>query len=309
MDHCVKSQQELFWSLLNCRFLFGLFDVREDNPNKTNMAAREASQVLTRHQMSTKINASPLINSKENANKRKDRKDVFLSTVTKSSDTAKTMAENQTRAEEESIIYGARYEDARREYIQSTESQLPAPEIDAFLQIYRDNQCDPNRGRSNVNANVLTAGFIAASSESDCLPTLAAGLIRPLTQEQQQIIIAQHRYEHGYPDLEGHMIEEFLVEFENMALSAIGMLRARAGQYRCLRTANLYKEKYDYAKALKNAAPDPMAPIKGVNQTLMSACSPQSANRTALPRNEYVYAEEPVIEELSDEEIDADIVV
>ena len=80
MDHCVKRQQELFWSLLTVDFLFGLFDVQRNNQTNT---AREASQKLTRKQMSLKINQSPLINMTANDQVRSDRKDKFMETVAK----------------------------------------------------------------------------------------------------------------------------------------------------------------------------------------------------------------------------------
>ena len=273
--------------------------------------ARDASAKLTRSQMSSVINNSPLIDHATFAEDRKKRKEEFKGLVTKSAATAESMAEKMTRAYEESIIYGARYQISHREYTQSIESQMPSAEIEAFLQIYRNNQCGPNNDRSTVNANVLTAGFIAAACEGDCLPTLAAGLIRPLTQAQQQEIISVNMYEHGYPDMEGHMIEEFVAEFETMALSAVAMLRSRAGEYRSLRTTALYEEMYSTAKAIKDSAPDCMSPTRA-NPTLMAGSSPYSTTRTVLPpRNSTnVTAQVPYIEELSDgeTEIDGDLI-
>ena len=116
-----------------------------------------------------------------NRQTRENRKTQLRDLVTKSAATAESLADKMVRAEEESIIYGVRYESARRAYMESIQSQMPAAEIVAFLQIYRNTQCDPDNNRSNVNANVLIAGFVVAASEGDCLPTLAAGLIRPLT--------------------------------------------------------------------------------------------------------------------------------
>ena len=216
------------------------------------------------------------------------------------------MATKLTRVEEESIIYGDRYTKARKAYQDSIKSQLPAPEIGAFLKIYRDNQCDPNRRPSDVNTNVLTAGFIAASSESDCLPVLASILFCRLTDEQVNRIRFENKYDHGDPDIEGHMVNEFFEEFETMAMSAVDMLRARTGQYGNLRITDLYKRQYDAALAHHQDPPDPMAPISGVGEALMFTQSPQALNDTRGVSD--VHASAPFIEELTDEEIDADLV-
>ena len=284
-----------------CDYPFGLRGPGDREVVDTNMT-RDTSSKLTKKQMSTLINNSPRIDTAANKKIRTARKAKFLGTVTNNTQTAESMAESMTRAEEESIIYEDKYNAARQEYLESVESQMPRAEIDEFLQIYRDNQCDPHRGRSNVNANVLSAGFIAASSYTDCMPTLAAGLVRPLSQEQQQQIAAMNLYDHGDPDIEGHMVNEFVDEFETMALSAVGMLRSRAGQWRNVRVRKLFAEQYNLCKA-RQAPVDPMSPITGVDHMMLGSYSSQQPNNS----EGFVTANvsSPLIEE-EVQEIDAD---